>query len=108
MIVMSYMKDKIESPAKKIQHLLPRVLEEIGRVQKMRPDLILAAWPEVIGPKLAPMTEAVSFHEAVLLVKVKNTTLYSLLVQHEKFRLLKSLQEKFPKVEIRNIIFRIG
>jgi len=102
------MKDETQPPAKKIQQLLPRILDEIGRAQKMRPDLILAAWPEVIGAKLAPMTEAVSFHEGVLLVKVKNATLYSLLAQHEKFRLLKSLQEKFPKVEIRNIIFRIG
>ncbi len=102
------MNDRTASPAKKIQQLLPKILDEIGRMQKMRPDLILAAWPEVIGAKLAPMTEAVSFHESVLLVKVKNATLYSLLAKHEKFRLLKNLQEKFPKVEIRNIIFRIG
>lgn len=108
MIVTNKMNDPTVPQAKKIQHLLPKMLEEIGRAQKMRPDLILAAWPEVIGAKLASMTEAVSFHNAVLLVKVKNATLYSLLAQHEKFRLLKSLQEKFPKVEIRNIIFRIG
>lgn len=90
-----------------LQRLLPKVLEGIGRAQELRPDLILAAWPEVIGAKLAPMTRAVSFESGVLYVKVKNAPLNSVLVQ-EKFRLLKGLQEKFPKVDIRNIIFRIG
>ena len=28
---------------------------------QIHPDLILAAWPEVIGPKLASMTQAISF-----------------------------------------------
>lgn len=90
-----------------LQRLLPQVLEEIGKAQKLRPDLILAAWPEVIGSKLAPMTRAVTFEAGVLYVKVKNAPLNSLLVQ-EKFRLLQGLQKKFPNVEIRNIIFRIG
>ena len=90
-----------------LQRLLPKVLEEIGKAQQMRPDLILAAWPEVIGSKLAPLTQAMTFEAGVLYIKVKNAPLKSLLVQ-EKFRLLKGLQEKFPKVDIRNIIFRIG
>lgn len=101
------MAKETEPTGRSIQQLLPKVLEAIGAAQKMRPDLILAAWPEVVGPKFAPMAEAVSFTNAALTVKVKNSTLHSLLVQ-EKFRLVKRLQEKFPKIEIRNIIFRIG
>ncbi len=91
-----------------IRQLLPRVLEEIGRRCNERPDLVLAAWPEIIGPQLAPMTQALSFVEGVLTVKVKNSTLHSLLLQHEKARLLQSLRSKFPSLTIKTIFFRLG
>ncbi len=88
--------------------LLPRVLSKIGEVYQQRSDLILAMWPEIIGSKLAAMTQAVSFAEGVLVVKVKNSTLHSLLSQNDKLRLLNMLRNKFPRVEIKNICFRIG
>lgn len=93
---------------KQLKDLLPKALSSIGALHRDRPDLIVAAWPQVIGEKLAAMTNAVSFDKGVLYVKVRNSTLYSLLAQHERGRLLKSLREKFPSVEIKNIHFRIG
>lgn len=91
-----------------MRDLLPSVLSHIRALQKDRPDLILATWPELIGDKLAPMTEAVRFQEGILWVKVRNSTLYSLLAQHEKARLLKKLRAQFPSVEIKTIQFRVG
>ncbi len=91
-----------------IGELLPGVLRRIGAKYKDRPDLIIAAWPEVIGPQLAAMAEAVSFEEGVLYVKVKNSTLYSVLQQQEKPRILKSLRQRFPRTLIKTIVFRIG
>jgi hypothetical protein len=88
--------------------LLPQVLSALSEVQHYRPDLVLAAWPEVIGAKLAGMTEALSFVDGVLLVKVKNSTLYSLLNQYERPRILRNLQAKFPSVRFEKIIFRVG
>jgi hypothetical protein len=73
-----------------------------------RPDLILEAWPEVIGLKLAGMTQAVSFANGMLVVKVKNSTLHSLLSQNDKPRILNNLRKKFPNVTIKDIVFRIG
>lgn len=93
---------------KKLSDLLPKVLGEIGALHRDRPDLILASWPHIIGEKLASMTKAVCFENGVLTVKVSNSTLYSLLSQHERGRLLKCLREKFPSVGIKNIHFRIG
>ena len=93
---------------KHLKDLLPKVLGSIGAMHRDRPDLVMAAWPLVIGEKHASMTKAVSFDKGVLFVKVSNSTLYSLLSQHERGRLLKSLREKFPSVEIKNIQFRIG
>jgi hypothetical protein len=88
--------------------LLPRALREIEKRQVIRPDLVVAAWPEVIGKKLAPMTEATVFDQGVLHVKVKNSTLHGLLAHEQEGRLLKELRKRFPGVEIRKITFRIG
>ncbi len=93
---------------KYLKDLLPKALGSIGALHRDRPDLVVVAWAEVIGSKLAPMTKAVCFENGVLFVKVSNSTLYSLLSQHERGRLLKSLREKFPSVEIKNIHFRVG
>lgn len=91
-----------------VTDLLPNVLTEIHHVYKDRPDIILACWPEVVGQKIAPMTRAMSFQEGILTVKVKNSSLYSLLSQQEKPRILFYLREKFPSVVIKNIKFLIG
>ena len=100
--------DGTQVTSHRMTDLLPRVLAKIGEVYQQRADLILAMWPDVIGTKLAAMTQAVSFTNGILVVKVKNSTLHSLLSQHEKLRLLNLLRKKFPHVEIKNIYFRIG
>lgn len=93
---------------RRVGEVLPLVLAQIGDSFKDRPDLILASWPEIIGPKLSSMTQAESFRDGVLVVKVKNSTLHSLLNQHERGKVLASLRQKFPRVNIINVIFRIG
>lgn len=100
--------DGTQVTSHRMTDLLPRVLAKIGEVYQQRSDLILAMWPDLIGAKLAAMTQAVSFVDGVLLVKVKNSTLHSLLNQYEKLRLLHMLRKKFPHVEIKTICFRIG
>lgn len=84
------------------------VLVSIREVYQERPDLVLAAWPEVIGPQLSKMTQAISFIDGILVVKVKNSTLHSLLSQRDKPKVLSSLRQKFPKLLVKGIIFRIG
>lgn len=92
----------------RLGELLPGVLGTLNRKHQERPDLILAAWPHIIGTRLSDMTQAVSFNEGTLVVKVKNSTLHSLLSQHDKPRILQKLRQQFPGVVIQNIIFRIG
>jgi hypothetical protein len=91
-----------------LRDLVPGVLDKISENFSDRPDLVLAAWPDIIGPHLAPMTLAVSFSEGVLLVKVKNSSLYSLLSTREKGKLVQALKAKFPKIFIKTILFKIG
>ena len=92
----------------KVGDLLPIVLSQINEIYQDRPDLLIASWPEIIGPKLAAMTQAVSFNEGILTVKVRNSTLHSLLSRHDKLRILSNLRQRFPKMYIQNIVFRIG
>ncbi len=91
-----------------LSDLLGGMFVSIGERYRERPDLILAAWPQVIGPKLASMTQALSFVDGVLIVKVNNSTLYTLLSRHEHQRLLQTLRCHFPKIEFKNIQFKIG
>jgi hypothetical protein len=94
-----------ENPAKKISDLLPEVLAEIGKKIGDPREEIYRFWFEIMGEKLGPLTDPISYVEGVLTVKVKSSTLYSLLVTHERPRLLKRMQEKFP---LRNLVFRVG
>jgi Dna[CI] antecedent DciA-like protein len=95
----------VANPGKKIADLLPGILNEIGKRADDPREEIFGTWFALIGEKMAPLTEPLSFADGVLTVKVKSSTLYSLLCLHEKPRLLKQMQEKFS---VRNIVFRIG
>lgn len=94
-----------QNPVKKMADLLPGVLSDLGKKAKDPREEIFRFWRELIGESMALMTDPVSFVDGVLTVKVKSSTLYSLLVTHERPRLLARLQEKFS---IRNIVFRVG
>jgi hypothetical protein len=54
---------------------------------------------------MGPLTEPFSFIDGVLKVKVKSSTLYSLLATQEKKRILSELQKQFP---IRDIALKVG
>lgn len=100
--------DGPELTTHRVSDILGAVMKGIGKVHHDRPDIILEAWPEIIGPQLAPMTEAKTFVDGILTVKVKNSTLYSLLCKHDKPKIVSKLKVKFPNVIIKNIVFRIG
>ena len=100
--------DGQEPTGKVLSRILPTFLQEIYTKADKRPELIIAAWPELIGTKFLSMATAVEFFEGQLFVRITNSSLYSLLQQHEKPRLLNALRKKFPKTEIRNIVFRMG
>jgi hypothetical protein len=94
--------------SKQISAILPRLLEQIGQRFATRPDLVLVAWPEVVGSRLASMTKATSFEDGVLFVRVSNSTLYSLLNQYDKSRIIQNLRQKFPNTVIKTVLFRLG
>ncbi len=94
-----------ENPVKNMTELLPELLGDLERKTKDQRADIFQYWLDLMGEKMANLTEPVSFSDGVLTVKVKSSTLYSLLAVHERGRLLAKLQEKFS---IRNLVFRVG
>lgn len=100
--------DRTKKTHRHLKDMLPSVLHAIDSRRKERPDKILAGWDQIIEVKWRSMAKAISFEKGVLMVKVKNAALHSLLVQQEKPRLLQKLQEMFPEAALKNIIFRIG
>jgi len=100
--------DGTQPTARDLRTLLQAVLPSLQKHYQENPVEVFAAWKEVVGEEISPMTQEVSFQEGVLTVKVKHSTLLSLLSVHEKPRLLKSLRERLPSVQVRTIVFRMG
>lgn len=98
----------IKSPSKCISEILPDIIKDIDNSYQVKEIRVIKFWPQAIGAKLSPMTKALSFNNGILTVIVYNSTLYSLLCQHEKERLLKVLRNKFPKLSIQDLIFKVG
>ncbi len=90
---------------KKIADLLPDILAGIRAPGSNQSEAIFHHWCFLLGEKMARFTEMVSFKNGVLTIKVKSATLYALLCQHEKGRLLKELQKKF---QVGDLVFRVG
>ena len=93
---------------RQIRDLLPGMLTKLSEKCNDQPHQILSAWADIVGKRIGQMSQAKSYDYGVLKVLVKNSTLHSLLVEHEKPRLIAAFKEKFPKVNFRDILFKIG
>lgn len=98
----------LEPTGRQIKDLLVPILTQVEQFAEDRPDELIRAWPQLVGEKIASMTKAVAYEGGAFVVKVQNSTLYSLLSQHEKPRLLKKIQEDFPHLKVKKILFRMG
>lgn len=88
--------------------ILPGILQKMEANYGDRPDLVLAAWPDIVGRNLSSMALAKRFDEGILHVEVKNSSLYALLSQRDKQKLILALRQKFPQLEIKSIYFRLA
>lgn len=100
--------DGVKATSHHLRAVAPAILHSINRVVQERPDLVVKAWQLVVGSTVAKMAEAVSFSSGTLYVKVKNSTLYSLLSQREKPQLLTALRRQLPNASIYDIVFRMS
>lgn len=93
---------------KKLDGLLSNFLTRVEEKYKKNPCYIKDLWFEVLNNKFANMTEVVSFEKGTLTIKVKSSTLFSILNNYEKDHLLKKMQQKVSNKIIQQLIFKIG
>jgi predicted nucleic acid-binding Zn ribbon protein len=93
--------------ARQLNDLLPQFLAEIGGQYRSEGSEVAVAWPEVVGPQLAPMTRVVRYADGVLTISVAHSTLLGLLRQ-EKGRLVQKIRERCPMAPLNEIRFRLG
>lgn len=93
---------------RQIKDLLPGVMQKYEKVHQEKAHLLKSAWKEIVGQKIAHMTEVDSYHNGIVRVKVSNSTLLSLFSSHEKERLTKALRKAFPSLMINHLHFFIG
>jgi len=100
--------DGTETTSRSLKEILPKLIHRIDQNASNRSSDVLQSWGDVVGHPLSTMSKARSFVDGVLTVHVANSTLLSLLKQHEKMKILESLRKRFPGVTIKTITFRIG
>lgn len=99
---------KIKPTSKHLKNLLVNFEENLKKINSIPIQDILSFWSEMVGHHVSAMTKAVDFQNGVLFVKVNNSSLYSLLMLHEKQKLLQLLRKKFPAILIKAIHFKLG
>lgn len=98
----------IHPTGKKAHEVLPVILNNLSKKCSDQPHLILAAWSDIAGKRVGGMSRAIAFESGILKVLVKNSTLHSLLVEHEKQKILQAFKKKFPKIIFQDILFKVG
>ena len=94
---------------RKLQELLSGVMQRLGPLYKFQPAVVLEVWPQIVGEKLAQFTKAFRYEDGILYVKVKNSTLLSLLSNPvDKQRIHEAVKAAVPGIVLKNIVFRIG
>ncbi len=90
---------------KKISELLPEILGGLAPKGTDEREALWRLWMDLLGEKMGTLTQIVSWKNRVLTIKVKSATLYALLAQREKGRLLQEIQKKFA---VQELVFRVG
>ena len=94
---------------RKLDDLLSSVMQKLSSLYKFQPSVVLDLWPKIVGERLAPFTTATRYEDGVLYIKVKNSTLLSLLSNPvDKQRIYEAVKTAVPGIVLKNIVFRIG
>jgi hypothetical protein len=93
----------------KLHDLLATMMHRLGPLYAFQPAVVLEMWPQIVGEKLASFTSATRYEDGFLYVKVKNSTLLSLLSNPvDKQKIQEAVKAAVPGIVLKNIVFRIG
>jgi len=91
-----------------IKDIVPGVLANLRTPEKNLKQELIAQWPKIAGPQIAPHTKPSLGKEGKLFVWVNQSTLACELNHHYKEALLNRAQAQCGKEHIRSIVFRVG
>jgi len=94
-------------PALSMDTLIPEIMKLWKLDARLREEQVVAAWKELVGDFIAQHTAPDSIKHGVIIVRVLQSSIHHTLMM-EKGRLLRRLQERFGKSEVRDIKFRHG
>ena len=95
---------KHSSPAK-LSDGIGAVLRELGLGKKIRQYEVLDLWKEIVGEKIAGVTEAERITRGVLFVRVARPTWRNELVYLKK-ELIEKINDAFRETIVTDIVFR--
>ena len=93
---------------KKLVDLLGPVFQNISSIYSNHLENFIRDWPKILGKDYASMTEIIGYKKGILIIKVKNSSLYSLLYHHKKQEILKQIYKNYPKWDVKDITFKMG
>lgn len=94
--------------ATKTKEMKNLTLNFLKDIKKRRSFDIEKVLEDVIGKEAFSMVEILSLKDSILMLRIKNSTLYSIFSNYERDKILRKIQKKLSKDIIKNIIFKIG
>ncbi|WP_213357720.1 DciA family protein [Chlamydiifrater phoenicopteri] len=101
-------KSRTATTIKHMSHVLSKYLEDLEKLRKTDPQQLIKAWHAIMDPKYKGMTAAVGYQDEELLVKVSNSSLFSILKQTNQKSLLEQLKTLSPRTPVKKIYFLFG
>jgi len=90
---------------KHISHSLDQLLEGLGIQNRVRENQALVVWGEVVGDRIAKVTEPERVSNGVLFVRVQSASWKAELI-HCKRQIIEKITRRIGKEVIHDIVFR--
>ncbi len=87
---------------------LSELIQRRGYARSLGQTQLRSVWEEVAGSAVAAQTRVTGIQRGALQVEVSNSALLSELVAFQRTALLKSLRERYPELNIKDVKFRLN
>jgi predicted nucleic acid-binding Zn ribbon protein len=90
-----------------IRSVVEDTLREMGYGSSLQQHRIFGVWKEVVGPRISPHAQPITFRAGLLIVAVEDS-MWLHQLHLFKHRILTDLQARLPEVCIRDMVLRVG
>lgn len=102
-----YEPENLDGYSKSVGDLLKSTLGKLGLKERLDDELIVAAWPDLVGTFLAGQSHPIELRRKILLVQVLQPAIHYSLMR-VKADILARLGERFGPDKVKDLRFRIG